>query len=254
MFRIDTTNSIIYVSRDGVNFTTALTDVAFVSPTNIVKFDVNFYGVAGADGQFWWTKDGGANWVQVRPADSAETDFLQICYNKGQDRLWSIGANTGATNDVVEYSDDKGKTFTAVTTTAPVDLFGRLFCADHATFAVIDHDLYVTQCDAVGSATDLAQRSIVGADGFITGIGSCDPKDCNFLWLTTTDADDVGHIYTSIDGGLNWAPETLPASLTLVASPNINPVACCHSVDGDKVIFGFGLRLFQTDALDSFFE
>lgn len=251
LFRVDTTNSTIHVSLDGVTFTAALTDVAFASPTSIVKFDVNYYGVAGADGQFWWSTDGGANWFQVREADVAETDYLFICYNKSNDRLWAFGTNAGGTEGVVEYSDDKGVTWTPVTSeVALLDPFGRLYCADHATFAVIDHNLYVTQCDASGSATDLVQRSVTGADGEITGVGSCDPTNCNWVYLTTDD----GEVFVSLDGGKTWKKESLPTSLNLTASGDINPVACCHSVDGDKLVFGFGLDLVQTKALASFFS
>lgn len=249
LFRVETSNNDIFVTKDGATWTEASTDVAFAAPTNVASFGTNEYVVAGSNGQVWRATGDGGNWVQVKSSNVLDPDWKRICYDSKAERLWFIGANAGATATVLGYSDDKGKTVTVIT--SPVlasDIYAQIHCMQHTIFAIVDHELYQSVCDANGTVTQFVPKVVVGATGFITGIGQCDEDDCNRIWLTTENAGEAG-VWFSIDGGSTWKEEVLPTVFDLTPSPNINPIGCCESVYGTNPLFGFGQDIVQLNGL-----
>lgn len=236
------------------DWTTATTDVAFSGLSNITQVDSKTLLVGGAQGAVWRSTNGGSVWVQIRVANAAYGDIVDMKYNRDTEQVIAIAKKNTTT---VEFwtSNDYGKNWGVLDThPVPAETYGassnpEVLPAGPNTFLLVNGNIYKLACNH--EVTTYAAVTLVGVTGKATGIGLIDPANPNGIWVTTY-SSGVMSIWRSNDA-LNTAyAESLNFTIS-AGNSVVNPITVCHGKYGDSLIFAFANGLYYGRDFESFF-
>jgi photosystem II stability/assembly factor-like uncharacterized protein len=225
------------VSDDGGTTWTLVT-----TPTQVI-YDIFVLSqtkiwMAAAGGFIYFSDDKGASVSIQEDGTATAQDLNSIHFADSQ-----LGYAVGNSNAFLRTTDG-GTNWAAVTGPAVgVNLNVVQAVEDTNILYVGDASGNVYRSTDKGATWATARATTSQVAGGITDIQIC---ECNVVLIAGNDANGLGSVYQSIDGGNSWAKQTTPAN----GADSINAIDCCNvntyfGVGDDGLIFKLAGESFR---------